>query len=331
MQTFIPPFYAAKVPGAYRSRASNPIQPKKVFTKRRRPLVAVASPDDVTHAPDVHYDDFVSDDTHVVLDSTQISSVLEKLKSDGRDLQLDADWEEDFLSLAETTSDELGDGKEKAAEETAGTKEDQVPVGQTKKGTMHYFCEENLPYMPSWARQMYLDGAHDELENAAQKFPNQQRLHDIVTRKKAVDPSQLVLGDGMIDCTVGDVADDYFIPVEFVVDAMLAYGVPTPITTATSIRNNMTTDEIERLLKLVTSFDALDLADRYSDKSLVELAEDYEVDVRQIVTVCEKEGLYLCSGEHTRLSLVRENRVLDIMFKGAEMGQPYPPLLQGLE
>lgn len=335
MQTFIPPFHATKIPGAYGNRATNPIKLHKVFTKRRRPVVAVASKDDISHAPEVEYDDFVSDDTHVVLDSTQISSVLERLKSSGRDSVLDADWEEDFLSFAETASDEMDNGNEneKNAKEAQVVEEDQVPIGQqqTKKGAMEYFCQENLPYMPSWARQMYLDGAHEELENAAQKFPHQQRLHDIVARKKGTDPSQLVLGDGIIDCTAGDVADDYFIPIELVVDIMLSYGVPTPVTAATSVRNNMTTEEIERMLKLVTTFDALDLAERYSDKSLNELADDYDIDVQKIVSVCEKEGLYLCSGEHTRLSLVRENRVLDIIFRGAEMGQPYPPLLEGLE
>ncbi|KAI0567043.1 hypothetical protein FGB62_4g429 [Gracilaria domingensis] len=371
-------------------------QQKRSVCNRQRPVATISIPDEASHAPNIDYDELVSDDTHVVLDSSQIGAVLEKLKANGRDSALDLDWE-DFLTLAEEEVDEQSDEaqleetqseetqseetplkeaqleevqseeaqSEEARSEEAQSKEAQPEEAQPEeaqseeaqseearsrakvieeieretsangqvlgKGTMNYFTKENVSYMPRWLREMYDNGSYEELEKGAEEFCNKQRLHDIVARKKDLNPENVAKGDGIVDCSVGDVADDYSVPVEFVVDAMLAYGVPVPITQSTSVRNSMTTEEIQKLLKLITSFDAVDLAERYSDDSLAELADAYDIDVSRFVDVCEKEGLYLCRGEHTRLSLVRENRVLDILFKGADMGQPYPPLLQGLD
>ncbi|CAN8064033.1 unnamed protein product [Agarophyton chilense] len=303
---------------------------RKILQDRQKPIASIPLPNKHSHTPNIDYEDFVSDDTHVVLDNHQISSVLEKLKASGRDTSLNIDWQEDFLSLAEEESNEKYEEHVQPVTEKNGG-DDAKAKKMLSPGTMNYFCDENLSHMPRWLREMYVNGSHEELENDADRFCNKQRLHDIVARKKDLDAKNMRNGDGIVDCTVGDVADDYSVPVEFVVDAMLAYGVPVPIMESTSVRNSMTTGEIQKLLKLITSFDHVDLAERYSDDSLAEIAEAYDVDVSHLIDICEKEGLYLCREEKTRLSLVRENRVLDIMFRGADMGRPYPPLLEGLD
>lgn len=234
---------------------------------------------------------------------------------------------------------------------------------------MRYFVPENKPHMPSWARDLYDDNCHTELQDAADRVhPHQHRLHDIVDRKPAMPSTPLsspassyatpstaafavttnsylttdtttahipaptdVGDDGVVDCTLRDVADDYRLPVEFVVDALVSYGVPLPISEAQSVRNSMTTEEIEKLLAVISSFDWADLSDRYSDRTIHELADDYDLDVARLLEICRKEGFYLYAGADTRLSVVREDRVLDIMLKGHATGQPYPPLLEGLE
>jgi hypothetical protein len=138
-------------------------------------------------------------------------------------------------------------------------------------------------------------------------------------------------GAGLCDCSVADVAVDYNLPIEFVIDVMSVYGVRLPIHPGDSIRERLTTEEIERMLELITSFDSMDLSDRYSDQTIAELAEDYDVDVDRIVSACEAEGIHLPVGRDTRLQLSREDRVLDIARGRASVGgHEYPPLLQGL-
>lgn len=203
---------------------------------------------------------------------------------------------------------------------------------------MEYFKDDHMQFMPSWAKKAYLDGEHDMLEEGSRRIAQNsgnRRLHSIVEQRKRAGPrgipEQDGEGEGIYDCTVMDVADDYHVPVEFVVDAMLDFGVPLPIEPTSSVRNKMTSEEIERLLKLITSFDAIDLADRYSDKSIKELTDDYDLDENCLVDICAKERLYLCVGVHTRLSIPREDRVLEIALKDGLYGQPYPDLLDGLQ
>lgn len=139
------------------------------------------------------------------------------------------------------------------------------------------------------------------------------------------------IGAGILDCSVADVAIDYNIPVEMVSDIMLVYGVKLPIRPYDEIRERLTTEEIERMLELITSFDAMDLSDRYSDHTIADLAEDYDVEVDAILHACELEGVFLVSGQDTRLQLSREDRILDIARgRASSGGHEYPSLLHGL-
>lgn len=228
-------------------------------------------------------------------------------------------------------------------EERLKKESEQNGESETGEGVMRYFADENVSLMPSWAREMYTHNTHKELEDGAQRLvpdTSRRRLHDILASgPRSIGENEDDMGPsgrggaagGLVDCHVRDVADDYHVPEELVVDAMVSFGVGLPISSGQSVRDSMTTDEIERLLKLISSFDAADLADRYSDRTIEEVAEDYDLDASDILKVCEKEGLYVHAGAETKLSVVREDRVLDILLKGAPFGQPYPPLLDGLE
>lgn len=317
--------------------------------------------DGVSAKQDLLYDDMVSDDEYVVIDGKDIAKLVKELQQTGGDqlgevqsdsLGDDDSLSHDFLTLAEKRSDEWSgrtvsqDEEESSDQGGKELEKDQVQTGDFKKqggdseesAGMDYFVDEHVQYMPSWVADAYKSGGHHDLEEASMRIaPTSagQRLHDIVARKKVVGLEGLkdanVKGDGIVDCTVENVSEDYSVPVEFVIDALIHYGVPVPIRGGQSIRDSMTTEEIERLLHLITSFDAIDLSDRYSDRTIEELAENYDISADQILDVCQEEALYLCSGEQTRLSIVREDRVLDIILKGGAKGKPYPSLLEGLE
>lgn len=292
--------------------------------------------DPPTLSTDPFFDDLVSDDQHIVLDSKDVASLVEELQRTGgdqfdpySDAEEDLPFSEDLLTLAE----------KRAYQRNSRTSSDAVQgVNGTnnfaRAGTpTEYFQDDHVQYMPQWLADMYREGSHIEFEEIASRtgtVPGQKRLQDIVERKRSVVADEQVGMDGIVDCTVADVAEDYAVPIEFVVDAMLHFGVQIPLEIEQSVRDCMTTEEIERLLRLLQSFDAIDLADRYSDRSLKEVAEVYDLEMSKIFEVCENEGLYLCLGESTRLSVVKEDRILDIILKDAPMGQPYPSALEGL-
>lgn len=347
----------------------------------------------------VQEDELVSNDTHVVVDGSELANLIEHMKlqkSDGHQvpfsqssgprqtfspqtassnrietpgnilygddddendetantassalLDPDGAFESALLEAAERLSDERYARSSKPKDEASSQTPESKPIDRNegternhsesrKLGVMEYFTDENAMYMPSWARDIYNAKKHDELqEGADQLVPNAstRRLHDIVERRQASEAESVNVthGDGVIDCSVGDVASDYHVPVEFVVDALIAFGVPTPINSSTSVRDSMTSDEVSRLLRLVSTHDPVTLSIRYSDKCIEEVADDYDIPVEDFMAVCEKEGLYLFDDEKTHLSVIREDRVLDILLKGEPFGRPYPPLLDGLE
>lgn len=250
-----------------------------------------------------------------------------------------------FEAALQRAAEELSDARYAQRSTELASNKPAVPLSESEGedagnensvGTMDYFTEENAMYMPSWIREMYEADAHHELQRGADRLVpsgSVKRLQDIVERRrgsKTLD-AEVKHDDGIIDCTVGDVAYDYHVPVEFIVDALLAIGVPVPVTESTSIRDSMTSEEISRLLRLVSTHDPAVLADRYSDNCIDEIADDYNIRAEDIISICKREGLYLCNGTRTHLSVVREDRVLDILLKGEALGKPYPPLLQGLE
>lgn len=288
-------------------------------------------------------EDLVSDDQYVVLDGSDVSRLVEELQNQGDDqlglYEDDSDGTnpifETFLNFAERRSDEWN-GRVENSDFAADAPVASAVVDKEQLEDlppMKYFQDEHVEYMPSWLAEAYSSGEHVVFEQDADTADSQgrtKRLQDIVERKRGVG-SQQVGVDGIVDCTVADVAEDYGLPVEFVVDALLHFGIDRPIMLQQSVRDCMTTEEIHRLVKLVGSFDAQDLADRYSDRSVREVAGDYDLHVKTLMDVCEKEGFYLCCKEDTRLSVVKEDRVLDILLKDAAYGQEYPSPLEGLE
>lgn len=321
------------------SLTSPPRRPRCLHASRYQLTSCTSSPDPYssTFPQDSFADEPVSDDDYVVIDGKDISLLIEELQRSGGD-QFDPYGQagedhapyDDFLDLAEKRADEQnGRIPSQTVEHAAHTNK-----SNSNSGPMVYFQDDHLQYMPQWLADVYKGGNHTEFEEIANKLSNvsgRRRLRDIVERKQAAVGDELVGIDGIVDCTVADVAEDYAVPVEFVVDALLHFGVQLPVELSQSVRDCMTTEEITRLLQLLQSFDAKDLAERYSDRCVREVAETYDLEVGRVIEVCDKEGLYLCLGEETRLSVVKEDRVLDVLLKGKQIGQPYPSALEGLE
>lgn len=275
--------------------------------------------------PDIDYDDLRSDKDYVVLDNSEVAFLLDELDRRGN-MSLDLNsisFEDEFLRLAEVHADE-----QKQPSKSSNVKK-ETEVG------MQYFADENMEFMPRWLREAYQCGEHGAYEAGAESRVGEiesssRRLRDIIERRMG-ESGEMVGVDGIVDCTIADVASDYTLPVEFIVDALVEFGVDRPVRVGQSVRDCMTSEEIERLLRLVSSFDAQDLGERYSDRCVRELADTYDLDLECLLDVCRSEGVELCLGADTRLAVIKEDRILDMMVKGKTFERPYPSALEGLE
>lgn len=285
---------------------SNAPSTRKVCVKRQPFRACVASQDSM-HDDD-SLSDFVSDTTHVVLDSRDIPDVLKRLQTSERDPDFFLD---DFLQHAEHHAD----GTSPATSPDTSTSSES---SKSESQVIDYFHPDFLPYLPRWAQDAF--DADDTLSlSSTESLPHRRRLEDI-----AAQPA------GIADCLLSDVAVDYSVPIEFIVDAVLALGADHSIAVDDSVKQSLNDKQIADLLRLLSTFDAVDLAERYSDRSVKEMVDDYDLHLDSVMRICEAEGFHMCSGPASRLSLIQEDRILDIMLKGAAMGDPYPSALEGL-
>lgn len=248
------------------------------------------------------YDDLVSDGAHVVLSGDQISELMTRL---GKDVL--SDDEVDFMSLAEEYDSDMD------------SEPPPAPV-KAQTNTVEYFTEENVDYMPNWAKDMFLSGTHCELEQEVRTS-----LHDIAAKNRGDEVDEE--GKGIEKCKVADVAEDYGVPEEFVVDVMMALEIPEK-RFGLPIRQACSAEQIEQMLTLLTTFDSGDLRERYSDYTLLELAENHEVDMESLMDVCIEAGIVVWKGESQRLLKSRET-VVSNMVQGGEK-QELPGVLEGL-
>lgn len=262
---------------------------------------------------DDEYDELQSDDDYIVIDGKNVSALIEAMQQSGEDALL-----------------ALEDGDIEPSNRTEGPKEEEH-VPEKVEPVMEYFTEQNVSHMPKWAREAYKLGNHGELEEASRQLEKklQRRLHALAESHRDGSAESGDSGDGISVCRVCDVAEDYSVPVEFVCDVLLELGVKSP-RADDSVSARCNREEVGTLLHLISSFDAKDLCDRYSDRTLAELAEDYELDLEAIEQVCADEQIYCAKGEETRLQVTREDRVLDILLNDSPLKQPYPSLLEGL-
>lgn len=277
---------------------------------------------------DGEYDELKSDEDYIVVDGKDVSALIRAMQQSGEDALLALEDE------PESTTGTTQGGATTTSTSTSknGEKQDEE-IPEKEQAVMEYFTEENLSHMPKWAREAYKLGNHSELEEASRLMEkkSQRRLH-LLAESSGTNDTDDDTKDSVTDisdCRVCDVAEDYDVPVEFVCDVLLELGVKSPrLDDAISARCNR--EEIGTLLHLISSFDSKDLSDRYSDRTLAELAEDYDLDLEAIEQLCADEQIYCAKGESTRLQVTREDRILDILMNDFPLKKPYPSLLEGL-
>mmetsp|Transcript_15776 Transcript_15776/g.40526 ORF Transcript_15776/g.40526 Transcript_15776/m.40526 type:complete len:113 (-) Transcript_15776:203-541(-) len=92
---------------------------------------------------------------------------------------------------------------------------------------------------------------------------------------------------------------------------MARTGVEYPIPLTERLRDRLSAEDTHNIISVLTTFDAYDLAERYSDRTIIELAEEYEVDVEVIENICNEEEVYLALGTQTRLAKNIEDEIVD--------------------
>jgi hypothetical protein len=120
----------------------------------------------------------------------------------------------------------------------------------------------------------------------------------------------------VVDSVLMDIAHDYSIPVCYLGDVLVQWGVPPPIDPRnTPLKDLVTGEQAFSLLEALVSLDSTRLNERYSSDTLEDLCYEYDdmFDLAEAVDFCMKEGYNLPFGIQTCLKTEQEEQLLRVL------------------
>ena len=115
------------------------------------------------------------------------------------------------------------------------------------------------------------------------------------------------------DSTLAEIAMDYSVPVCYLADVLCMWGVPVPINVQDRLGDLVTGEQAFAILEAVNSLDVAALNDRYSNQSLYNLCNDWNIDLTEAFQMAMKEGWSLPFGVHSVLRVEQEEELLRVM------------------
>ena len=115
------------------------------------------------------------------------------------------------------------------------------------------------------------------------------------------------------DSTLEEIATDYSVPVCYLADVLCMWGVPVPINVHDRLGDLVTGEQAFAILEAVNSLDVAALHDRYSNTSLLNLCNEWDIDITEAFEMAMKEGWSLPFGVHTVLRIEQEDELLRVL------------------
>jgi len=115
------------------------------------------------------------------------------------------------------------------------------------------------------------------------------------------------------DSTLQEIATDHSVPISYIADVLAMWGVPVPIDVHEQLGSLVTGEQAFALLEAVNSLDVSQLHDRYSNTNILNLCEEWDIDLREAFEMAMKEGWSLPFGVRTCLRIEQEDELLRVL------------------
>lgn len=112
------------------------------------------------------------------------------------------------------------------------------------------------------------------------------------------------------DCTLAEIAMDYSVPICYLADVLCMWGVPVPINIQDRLGDLVTGEQAFALVEAVNSMDIGVLQDRYSNLNLLQLCNEFDIELKDAFEFAMKEGWSLPFGVRTNLRVEQEEELL---------------------
>jgi hypothetical protein len=122
--------------------------------------------------------------------------------------------------------------------------------------------------------------------------------------------------DGFLgDSTLVEIATDYSVPICYLADVMCMWGVPVPININDRLGDLVTGEQAFAIVEAVNSLDIGALQDRYSNQSILQVCDEWNIDIKDAFNFAMKEGWSLPFGVRTNLRVEQEDELLRIFSR----------------
>ena len=115
------------------------------------------------------------------------------------------------------------------------------------------------------------------------------------------------------DSTLLDISHDYAVPICYIADVLVTWGVPPPIDVHSRLGDLVTGEQAFALCEALNTLDNTELNERYSYDDIMTLCEDYDLELREVFDFCIKEGYHLPFGVRTCLRVEQEEELLRVL------------------
>jgi hypothetical protein len=117
------------------------------------------------------------------------------------------------------------------------------------------------------------------------------------------------------DCTLAEIAMDYSVPICYLADVLCMWGAPVPIDPRDRLGDMVTGEQAFALVEAVNTMDVGVLQDRYSNLNLLNLCDQFEIELKDAFEFAMKEGWSLPFGVRTNLRVEQESELLRLFSK----------------
>jgi len=234
------------------------------------------------------------------------ATALSSLADEG-DMEEEDAWYENLDVLLEEGNELYGDD----------TEEDWIPDAEKAKGRRRRDSRDLIP-----AKEVLGDSTSDSNKSIDdEKFkkkrpsPYTEEEEELIAamggkeKKEKASPREIgYLGDS----SLRDIARDYSVPICYLADVLVMWGVPVPINVNDRLGDLVTGEQAFALVEAVNSLDMGHLNDRYSNQNMLQVCDGWEIDIKDAFEFAMKEGWSLPFGVRTNLRVEQEDELLRV-------------------
>jgi hypothetical protein len=115
------------------------------------------------------------------------------------------------------------------------------------------------------------------------------------------------------DSTLKEIAHDYQMPICYLVDVLATWGSPVPINVHSKLGDLVSGEQAFAILEAIHSLDMGVLYDRYSDFSITEVCNEYNIELKDAFEMAIKEAWNLPFGVNTFLRVEQEEELIRVL------------------